>query len=96
MLYGTDLLRAFPGLLSWLAPRLGVSQPNLSQWTQVPAERARDIEQVTGIPRHLLRPDLWPPPWQEDDLWAPPDLKELQKLQARKRRRKTSADALVA
>lgn len=32
----------------------------ISQWKQVPAERALDVERVTGISRHRLRPDLYP------------------------------------
>ena len=31
----------------------------ISQWNRIPAERALDIEKLTGIPRHQLRPDLW-------------------------------------
>lgn len=30
----------------------------ISQWKQVPAERVIDVEAVTGISRHDLRPDL--------------------------------------
>jgi DNA-binding transcriptional regulator YdaS (Cro superfamily) len=52
--------------MNWLAPRIGVSQSAISVWKIIPAERARDIEEVTGIPRHLLRPDLWEPPWQSE------------------------------
>jgi len=66
-MYGVDLLRAQRGLISWLAPRLGISQPALSKWSQIPAERALKIEKITGIPRHLLRPDLWTPPWGEEE-----------------------------
>ena len=31
----------------------------ITQWDRVPAQRARDVERVTGVPRHELRPDLW-------------------------------------
>lgn len=62
-MHGVDLLRAQRGLLSWLAPKLGLTQPALSLWTRIPAERCLEIEKITGIPRHLLRPDLWTPPW---------------------------------
>lgn len=30
----------------------------ISQWRQVPAERVIEVERVTGISRHELRPDL--------------------------------------
>jgi DNA-binding transcriptional regulator YdaS (Cro superfamily) len=38
-----------------------ITSQAISQWHRVPAERAHDVERVTGIPRHDLRPDLWPP-----------------------------------
>jgi DNA-binding transcriptional regulator YdaS (Cro superfamily) len=34
----------------------------------LPAERVLDIERVTGIPRHELRPDLYPPPVSDTPL----------------------------
>jgi DNA-binding transcriptional regulator YdaS (Cro superfamily) len=34
----------------------------ISQWDKVPAERVVEIEAATGVPRHLLRPDLHLPP----------------------------------
>ncbi len=34
----------------------------VSQWKRVPAERVLDVEKITGIPRHLLRPDIYPNP----------------------------------
>jgi hypothetical protein len=32
----------------------------ISQWKKIPAERAHLISELTGIPLHDLRPDLWP------------------------------------
>ena len=32
----------------------------ISQWRRIPAAKARDVAEVTGIPLHQLRPDLWP------------------------------------
>ena len=45
-----------------VAKELGVSEPAVSHWSRsrVPAERVIDIERVTGISRHDLRPDLYP------------------------------------
>ena len=37
----------------------------VSQWKQVPAERVLDVERATGVPRHKLRPDLYPAPEPE-------------------------------
>ncbi len=34
----------------------------ISQWRTVAAERAVQIERVTGVPRWSLRPDLWDRP----------------------------------
>jgi DNA-binding transcriptional regulator YdaS (Cro superfamily) len=33
----------------------------VSQWTQVPAERVLEVERITGISRHDLRPDVFGP-----------------------------------
>jgi DNA-binding transcriptional regulator YdaS (Cro superfamily) len=42
-----------------LARRLGVSRQAIYQWTEVPVERAADLERVTGIPRGRFRPDVF-------------------------------------
>ena len=43
-----------------LAGRIGVSPQALSQWHRVPAHRVLDVERISGVPRHELRPDLYP------------------------------------
>jgi DNA-binding transcriptional regulator YdaS (Cro superfamily) len=48
------------GGLSELARRLGVKHPTFYKWSRVPAERVLQIEQITGVSRHDLRPDLYP------------------------------------
>lgn len=45
-----------------LAELLGVTPQSLSGWDVVPIKRAPEVERVTGIPRHELRPDFWSPP----------------------------------
>jgi DNA-binding transcriptional regulator YdaS (Cro superfamily) len=47
-----------------LAERIGVKPPAICKWEsrRIPAERVVQVEQVTGVPRHLLRPDLYPKP----------------------------------
>ena len=45
-----------------LANALGIKQSAIHQWPRIPAERVVQVEQATGIPRHLLRPDLHLPP----------------------------------
>jgi TorA maturation chaperone TorD len=43
-----------------LARGLGVSQPAVSNWQKIPAERVLAVEAHTGVPRTVLRPDLYP------------------------------------
>ncbi|HEY0300941.1 MAG TPA: Cro/CI family transcriptional regulator [Rhizomicrobium sp.] len=47
------------GSVSELARQLGISQPSVSNWTRVPAERVISVESLTGINRVVLRPDLY-------------------------------------
>ncbi len=48
---------------SALAKALGnVSSQAVSQWKRIPVERVLDVERVTSISRHELRPDIYPPP----------------------------------
>ena len=55
-------LDAERGRRTALAAALGIRASAISQWDRVPAERVLDVERVTGIPRHDLRPDLYPAP----------------------------------
>jgi TorA maturation chaperone TorD len=43
-----------------LAKIIGISQPAVSMWKKIPAERVIEIEAATGIDRSELRPDLYP------------------------------------
>ena len=48
------------GSAAELARLLGISPQAVSQWGGViPELRARQIEEILGISRHKLRPDLW-------------------------------------
>jgi DNA-binding transcriptional regulator YdaS (Cro superfamily) len=44
------------------AQQLGVSPQAINQWETVPLSRVRQVEEITGIPRHRLRPDYYDPP----------------------------------
>jgi DNA-binding transcriptional regulator YdaS (Cro superfamily) len=45
-----------------LARLVGVSPAAISLWKKVPVNRVPDVERLTGVPRHILRPDFWSPP----------------------------------
>lgn len=53
------------GGVTKLAAALGIKHPSFHSWQRVPAERVLDIERITGLPRHELRPDLYPAPERE-------------------------------
>lgn len=54
----SEAIRAAGGV-SELARRIGISQPSVSNWVRVPAERVLAVEAATGIDRAVLRPDLY-------------------------------------
>jgi hypothetical protein len=39
---------------------LGLTRQAVFLWKQVPAPHVLKVEALSGIPRHLLRPDLYP------------------------------------
>ena len=45
-----------------LAKAVKVTPQAIGKWkrSRIPAERVLDVERVTGVSRHLLRPDLYP------------------------------------
>ena len=47
------------GGVSELARQLSISQPSVSNWIRVPAERVVAVEAATGVDRTILRPDLF-------------------------------------
>lgn len=49
----------------FLAEKLAISPQALSQWKRVPPLRVIEVERITGVPRHELRPDIYPAPEQE-------------------------------
>lgn len=53
-----EAIRAVGGIGA-LARTLGISQPSVSNWQKVPAERVRAVESISGVPRAVLRPDLY-------------------------------------
>src|SRR5262245_51136489 len=53
-----EAIRAVGGV-SELARRIGISQPSVSNWERIPAERLAAVENATGVSRAILRPDLF-------------------------------------
>jgi TorA maturation chaperone TorD len=51
-------IRAAGGVTE-LARRVGISQPSVSNWDRVPADRVLAVEAATGVNRMQLRPDLY-------------------------------------
>jgi TorA maturation chaperone TorD len=47
------------GGVTELARKIGISQPSVSNWERVPADRVLQVEAVTGVSRTILRPDLY-------------------------------------
>src|SRR5258706_335073 len=54
----SEAIRAAGGV-GELARQLGISQPSVSNWDRVPAERVLMVEATTGVDRKVLRPDLY-------------------------------------
>src|SRR3954453_4965855 len=54
------------GGVAQLARKIGIAQPSVSNWTQVPAQRVVAVEAATGIARQQLRPDLYSEPAVQD------------------------------
>jgi len=67
---GLDQAIRAAGGVAALARKIGISQPSLSNWGRVPAERVLVVEGLTGIDRTVLRPDLYGAPDGRDEVDA--------------------------
>jgi TorA maturation chaperone TorD len=59
---GLDRAIDAAGGVAQLARKIGISQPSVSNWSTVPAQRVIAVEAATGISRNELRPDLYGEP----------------------------------
>jgi TorA maturation chaperone TorD len=73
---GLDQAIRAAGGVGALARQIGISQPSLSNWQRVPAERVLAVEGITGVARAVLRPDLY-------DAAAPDAVDEIDAARAR-------------
>lgn len=58
------LAKAKRGAQAAIARECGISKQTMVQWKVVPPTRVLAVEKVTGVPRHLLRGDIYPAPEQ--------------------------------
>lgn len=66
------------GGVAQLARKIGIAQPSVSNWNRVPAQRVIAVEGATGVPRKVLRPDLYGETIVTDDVVEPIDAERAQ------------------
>jgi len=66
------------GGVAQLARKIGIAQPSVSNWNTVPAQRVIAVEAATGVPRKVLRPDLYSEPAVPDHAIDPIDAERAQ------------------
>jgi hypothetical protein len=57
------MVRSKRGTAPRIAQACGIMREAVWNWPQVPARHVLTVERVLEIPRHLIRPDLYPPPY---------------------------------
>ncbi|WFU44358.1 Cro/CI family transcriptional regulator [Bradyrhizobium sp. CB82] len=70
---GLDRAIDAAGGVAKLARKIGISQPSVSNWSKVPAQRVIAVEAATGVSRNDLRPDLYSEPLVSEELIDPVD-----------------------
>ena len=56
---GMEAVRGKVDSLAALARAIGVTRGAVAQWERVPGERVGQVSRVTGLPPHIIRPDLF-------------------------------------
>ena len=67
----SDIIRAAGGPNA-LGKEIGRSHVTVLRWRQVPAQHVLSVERLTGISRHILRPDVFGAAPANDDPEPPP------------------------
>jgi pyruvate kinase len=57
-----ERVRNVRGTAAIIASACGVVREAVWRWQHVPARHVLTVEQLLDIPRHRIRPDLYPPP----------------------------------
>jgi len=60
LMIGVNAAVAAMGGVRPLARAIGISNVSILGWKRVPAERVLKLEEITGVDRTILRPDLYP------------------------------------
>ena len=50
---------------SALATAIGKHRTSLYSWTRVPVQHVKTVEHLSGLPRHVIRPDVYDLPSAE-------------------------------
>lgn len=58
---GLEKAIAAAGTRTKLASKLGITLGAISQWERIPINRVHQVESITGVSRHVLRPDFFGP-----------------------------------
>jgi len=70
---GLDRAIDAAGGVAQLARKIGISQPSVSNWSKIPAQRVIAVEAATGVSRSDLRPDLYGKPLLSEEPIDPVD-----------------------
>jgi DNA-binding transcriptional regulator YdaS (Cro superfamily) len=54
-----DVIFSRVGSASELARQLGITPAAVLQWDKVPASRVLEVERISGVSRHDVRPDVF-------------------------------------
>lgn len=57
--YSPKKLAEMAGGRNFLAKKLGIEGPAISQWKAVPPRHVLIVERLTGVSRHKIRPDIY-------------------------------------